>query len=86
MESPTLAGQSPNEGASTSVLSSQAPSTIDIETPLKTQSFLKERLQMIQNDVYPFLTRPPEDAHFVPEALKRYINENKIYGVSDDVE
>jgi hypothetical protein len=69
-----------------SVLSSQAPSTIDIETPVKTQSFLRERLLMIQNDVYPFLTNAPEDAHFVPEALKHYISVNKIYGISDNVE
>jgi hypothetical protein len=86
MESPTPAAQSPIEDALTAALSSQAPSTIDIETPVATQSTEEERLQMIQNDVHPFLSRAPEDAHFVPDVLKWYIDENKIYGVSDNVE
>jgi hypothetical protein len=86
MESPTLAAQSLIEDASMAALSSQAPSTIDIEMPVVTRSAEEERLQMIQNDVHPFLSRAPEDAHFVPDVLKQYINENKIYGVSNDVE
>jgi hypothetical protein len=85
METQTLSVQSLNPGASTSGISSQAGSTIDSETAAETQSEAEDRLQTVQRYVHPFLSRSPEDAYFVPEALKRYIDQNKIYGVSDDV-
>jgi uncharacterized protein YciW len=50
------------------------------------QSELDERLAQIKAHVHPFLNAHPEDATFLPDALYRYIRENKIYGLNDDKE
>jgi hypothetical protein len=67
--------------------SSQISSTTGEEAvEADAQSELRECLEMLKHNVYPFLQPPYEDATFLPEALLRYIRSNKIYGVSDNQE